>query len=152
MDGSAVANPQNVIAPIGTALSDIFAFCGGYKAEPKKILLGGPMMGIAVPDDSVPLLKNNNAILAFAEKEASLPATTACIKCGRCAAACPAGLMPMQIERAYKLKNVDELNRLKVMLCMECGCCSFVCPAKRELVLVNKLSKGMVRAAMPPKK
>ena len=58
----------------------------------------------------------------------------------------------MQIERAYKLKNVDELNRLKVMLCMECGCCSFVCPAKRELVLVNKLSKGMVRAAMPPKK
>ena len=152
VDGSAVANPQNVIAPIGTALSDIFAFCGGYKAEPKKILLGGPMMGIAVPDDSVPLLKNNNAILAFAEKEASLPATTACIKCGRCAAACPAGLMPMQIERAYKLKNVDELNRLKVMLCMECGCCSFVCPAKRELVLVNKLSKGMVRAAMPPKK
>ena len=105
-----------------------------------------------MPDDSVPLLKNNNAILAFAEKEASLPATTACIKCGRCAAACPAGLMPMQIERAYKLKNVDELNRLKVMLCMECGCCSFVCPAKRELVLVNKLSKGMVRAAMPPKK
>ena len=100
VDGSAVANPQNVIAPIGTALSDIFEFCGGYKAEPKKILLGGPMMGIAVPDDSVPLLKNNNAILAFAEKEASLPETTACIKCGRCAAACPAGLMPMQIERA----------------------------------------------------
>ncbi|PWM24946.1 MAG: electron transport complex subunit RsxC [Oscillospiraceae bacterium] len=152
VDGSAVANPQNVIAPIGTALSDIFEFCGGYKAEPKKILLGGPMMGIAVPDDSVPLLKNNNAILAFAEKEASLPETTACIKCGRCAAACPAGLMPMQIERAYKLKNVEELNRLKVMLCMECGCCSFVCPAKRELVLVNKLAKGMVRAAMPPKK
>lgn len=145
VDGSAVANPGNVIAPIGTPLKEIFAFCGGYKAEPKKILMGGPMMGIAVPNDEVPLLKNNNAVLAFAEEEATLPASKACIRCGRCVAACPVGLMPANIDKAYQLRDTDRLNQLKVALCMECGACSFVCPAKRELVLTNKLAKQLLR-------
>ncbi|MFV0498273.1 MAG: electron transport complex subunit RsxC [Candidatus Fimivivens sp.] len=151
VDGSAVAKPGNVFAPIGTPIAKIFEFCGGYKAEPRKILYGGPMMGISVPSDEVPLLKNNNAVLAFAEKEATLAPTTACIKCGRCVGACPVGLMPATIEHAFKIKNVDMLNELKVMLCMECGCCSFVCPAKRELVLTNKLAKSMVREASQKK-
>lgn len=151
VDGSAVKEPKNVIAPIGTAIGKVFEFCGGYKSEPRKILYGGPMMGISVPNDSVPLLKNNNAILAFDEKDATLAPTTACIKCGRCVSACPIGLMPASIERAYKLKDGDELNALKVGLCMECGCCSFVCPAKRELVLVNKLSKVIAREAAQKK-
>lgn len=152
VDGSAVAEPKNIIAPIGTPISKMIEFCGGYKAEPRKIIYGGPMMGMAVPNDSYPLLKNNNAILAFAEKEAVLAPTTACIKCGRCIAACPINLMPANIEKAYRLGDVDKLNKLKVMLCMECGCCSFVCPAKRELVLVNKLSKGLVKAAAAAQK
>ncbi len=145
VDGSAIANPGNVIAPIGTPLSDIVAACGGYKTEPKKILYGGPMMGMAVPNDEVPLLKNNNAILAFAEDMSVLPKATACINCGRCVEACPFSLMPNRINRAYERKDVDALNHLKVMLCMECGCCSFVCPAKRELVLTHKLAKAFLR-------
>lgn len=145
VDGSAVQNPQNVIAPIGTPVGAIFEYCGGYKTEPKKILLGGPMMGIAVPDDSFPLLKNNNAVLAFDAKDAAEKVETPCIRCGRCASVCPFSLQPAAIEKAYKTENVASLEALKVNLCMECGCCAFACPAKRELVLTNKLAKKMLR-------
>lgn len=145
VDGSAVRNPQNVIAPIGTPVGAIFEYCGGYKTEPKKILLGGPMMGIAVPNDSFPLLKNNNAVLAFDAKDAAEKVETPCIRCGRCASVCPFFLQPAAIEKAYKTENVATLEALKVNLCMECGCCAFACPAKRELVLTNKLAKKMLR-------
>ena len=145
VDGSAVRNPQNVIAPIGTPVGAIFEYCGGYKTEPKKILLGGPMMGIAVPNDSFPLLKNNNAVLAFDSKDAAEKVETPCIRCGRCASVCPFFLQPAAIEKADKTENVATLEALKVNLCMECGCCAFACPAKRELVLTNKLAKKMLR-------
>ena len=145
VDGSAVAKPQNVIAPIGTPFKDIFDYCGGFEKEPKKVLMGGPMMGTAIPDLSLPMVKNNNAVLAFAKNEAVLPKTTACIRCGRCVDACPMSLEPAGLERAFKAKDAEKLDAMKVDLCMECGCCSFVCPARRDLVLANKLSKALVR-------
>ena len=145
VDGSAVTNPKNVITPIGTSLKDVFDFCGGFKSEPKKVLYGGPMMGISVPDLEQPILKNTNAILAFNEKDAALQKETACIRCGRCVAHCPFNLAPVEIETAFKLKNSEALGELKVNLCMECGCCAFVCPANRPLVQVNKLAKVMLK-------
>ncbi len=142
VDGSAIANPQNVIVPIGTSVQDVVDFCGGFKTEPKKIILGGPMMGVSVPGTDAPVVKNTGAILCFDAKDAAPPVTTACIKCGRCVSHCPLNLMPAAIETAYQLKKPEVLKELKVNLCMECGCCSFVCPAKRPLVQVNKLAKG----------
>ena len=145
VDGSAVKNPKNVIAPIGTPVKDLFEFCGGFKAEPRKVLYGGPMMGLAVPDLDAPVLKNTNAVLAFDEKDAVLPKETSCIKCGRCVAHCPFNLAPADIETAFRLKKPEDLEALKVNLCMECGCCAYVCPANRPLVQVNKLAKVMLR-------
>ena len=145
VDGSAVVNPQNVIAPIGTPIKYLFEFCGGFKTEPSKILYGGPMMGIAVPDTEVPVLKGTNAVLAFDRKDAILPEPTPCIRCGNCVAHCPMRLAPLEIERAYQLGKPEILEREKVGLCMECGCCAFGCPAKRPLVQVMKLSKAMLR-------
>ncbi|PKM73192.1 MAG: electron transport complex subunit RsxC [Firmicutes bacterium HGW-Firmicutes-16] len=145
VDGSAVKNPKNVIAPIGTPIKDVFDFCGGFKSEPKKVLYGGPMMGLAVPNLDAPILKNTNAILAFNEKDAVIPAETACIKCGRCVSHCPLNLAPTDIETAFKLKKPEDLDVLKVNLCMECGCCAYVCPANRPLVQINKLAKAMLR-------
>ncbi|NCB74462.1 MAG: electron transport complex subunit RsxC [Clostridia bacterium] len=145
VDGSAVKNPKNVIAPIGTPLKDIFDFCGGFKSEPKKVLYGGPMMGLAVPDLDAPVLKNTNAVLAFTEKDAILAKESSCIKCGRCVAHCPFDLSPCDIETAFRLKKPEELDVLKVNICMECGCCAYVCPANRPLVQVNKLAKVMLR-------
>ena len=152
VDGSAVKEPQNVIAPIGAPLGKLYEFCGGFKVEPRKVLYGGPMMGIAVPDLDSPVLKNTNATLAFDEKDAALPKETACIKCGRCVEHCPLHLMPLYIERAYQMKSGEELEKYKVNVCMECGCCAFICPANRRLVQVMKLSKGMLRNYQNEKK
>lgn len=147
VDGSAVDKPQNVIVPIGTSLNDVFKFCGGFKSEPQKVLYGGPMMGITVPDLNAPILKNTNAVLAFAEKEAKEPKTTACIKCGACVNHCPFGINPTLIAKARKNNDIEGLVKAGTELCMECGCCSFVCPAKRPIVQNNRLSKAMIRIA-----
>ena len=145
VDGGAVKNAQNVIVPIGASLADVFEFCGGFVCDPAKVLYGGPMMGIALPDLNAPILKNTNAVLALTEKEARLPKTTACIRCGACTNTCPFGLAPAAIARAYEAGDTDKLEELAVNNCMECGCCSFVCPANRPLVQTNKLSKAMLR-------
>jgi electron transport complex protein RnfC len=145
VDGSAIKNSQNVIVPIGTPLKEIAEYCGGYKEEPKKIIMGGPMMGITVPNSSVPLLKNNNAILFFGEKEAAPPIVSECIRCGRCARSCPLELMPADLERAYERKDAEATEKLKINLCMECGCCAYVCPAHRDLVFKMKLAKQFLR-------
>ncbi len=145
VDGSAIREPKNVIAPIGTPIKDIIEFCGGFSAQPRKILMGGPMMGISVPDLGMPLLKQNNAILAFADDEAVLPKETACIRCGKCVSGCPLYLSPVDIAAAYERGDGAALESLKVNLCMECGCCSYICPAKRNLVQTNKLSKVLLR-------
>ncbi|MBQ6360793.1 MAG: electron transport complex subunit RsxC [Lachnospiraceae bacterium] len=152
VDGSAVKEPANIIAPIGTALRDLYNACGGFKEEPKKVLYGGPMMGIAVPDLDQPVLKSTNATLAFNEKDARIPEQTACIRCGKCIDVCPFNLMPVELYNACENRNCDMLRKLKVNLCMECGCCAYVCPAKRELVESNKLGKALVRADDAKKK
>ena len=152
VDGSAVKEPKNLIAPIGTSIEDVLEAAGGCKAEPAKVLYGGPMMGIAVPDLSAPIMKNTNAIVAMDEKEAKPPKTTACINCGACLNHCPLRLDPRAIARAYKLDAAEDLQTLCVDLCMECGCCSYVCPAKRHLVQTNKLAKAKLREYLAKQK
>ena len=147
LDGSAIAHPQNVIVPVGTPIKDVVAFCGGYKAEPKKLIMGGPMMGVAITSDELPILKQNNAILAFDQREAQLRQPTACIRCGRCVAACPMHLMPTKLEQAVERQDVEALQSLDIMTCMECGCCSFSCPAGRRPGPGIRLGKNYVRKA-----
>ena len=144
VEGGAVNIPQNVIAPIGASLNDLFAFCGGLNEDPEKIIYGGPMMGITLTNSESSVLKNTNAVLALTKKEAKLPKTTACIRCGACINTCPFGLAPANIASAYSRKDVEALENLAVKSCMECGCCSFVCPANRPLVQINKLSKQLL--------
>lgn len=152
VDGSAVADPKNIIVPIGTPISKVMEFCGGYREEPRKILMGGPMMGIALVDDSLPVLKQNNAILAFAEKEAKLYEATDCIRCGRCVSACPMRLMPTKICEAVKLKDFDMMQKYQIMTCMECGSCAYSCPAHRHLVQTIRVGKTELRAELMKQK
>ena len=146
VDGSAVKNPMNVLVPIGMRMKDVFEATGGFKEEPKMVLYGGPMMGIAVADLTLPVLKQTNGLLALSYAEASPRAATPCIRCGRCTNACPFGLAPVAIAAANDAADMEALKKLKVNLCMECGCCSYVCPAKRPLVQQNKLAKAALRS------
>ncbi len=147
VDGSAIREPKNVRVPIGTSIQEIIDFCGGFKEEPEKILSGGPMMGMAVFSTDVPMIKSNNAILAFAKGDAELKTERDCIRCGRCAAACPMSLMPTLIERYAKIGDVESLNRIGINVCMECGSCAYSCPAGKPLVQYMRLAKSVVREA-----
>ena len=147
VDGDAVAQPKNVIAPIGTSVHDVIEFCGGYKAEPKKILMGGPMMGRAIYSDAVPMVKNNNAILAFSGAQSMVKEETACINCGRCHSACPFKLIPTALAKAYDRRDAQALKDLGVMQCMNCGSCSYICPAHRPLGFINSLGKTVLKEA-----
>lgn len=150
VEGSGVVSPQNVIAPIGTSVSDILSFVG-IKEDVSKILLGGPMMGTALADTNVPVVRNTNGIVVMGQKEAALRAPSACIRCGRCVAACPMRLSPLSLEKASARADAAALSKLDVMNCMECGTCAFVCPAARPLVQSIRLGKGVLRAASAKK-
>ena len=145
VDGSAIAEPKNIRVPIGTMISDIIEFCGGFKAEPYKVIGGGPMMGMALCDINVPLLKNNNAVLAFAGNSVRVKTTRACIRCGRCVDACPMNLMPTKIETRAHLKDAEGCAAAGAMTCMECGSCAYACPSGRPLVQYMRLAKAVIR-------
>lgn len=147
LDGPAIAKPGNVLVTIGTPIREVVEFCGGYQETPGKLLMGGPMMGLALMDDELPVLKQNNAILAFGVEDAQPDPVGPCIRCGRCIRACPMQLMPTSVDIAYHAGDVDAMRRLSVATCMECGCCSYSCPAHRPLVQTMRLAKDAVRRA-----
>ncbi len=152
VDGSAVKSPRNLIVPIGTSVRDVIEACGGFRETPKKLISGGPMMGVALVNLDAPVLKQTNAVLALGAKEATPPKETACIRCGKCLDACPFSLAPVAIAKAYEQNDGAMLEKLKVNLCMECGCCSYICPAKRNLVQTNRLAKAMLKTYQIKKK
>jgi electron transport complex protein RnfC len=145
VDGPIVKDPKNVLVPIGTSLKDVFDFCGGFTSNPFKILMGGPMMGIAQYSLETTVIKNTNAILALDKKEGDLPSESPCIRCGRCVQACPMCLIPSELNRLVMADQYDNLERYHVLDCIECGSCSYVCPAKRYLVQSIRMGKDEVR-------
>lgn len=147
VSGNCINNPMNVRVPIGTKLQEIIDFCGGFSEEPYKILSGGPMMGTAVTGTDVPLLKSNNAILAFSKNAAIIKPERDCIRCGRCHSACPMSLIPTQIEKYAALKDAEMLSRLGTSVCMECGSCAYTCPAGKPLVQHMRLAKEVMKQA-----
>ena len=146
VDGDAVKEPKNVEVIIGTPVREVLDFCGLKEGVTvSKLIMGGPMMGVALPDADQPIVKQNNGILAFSEKMAAMPAIGPCIRCGRCIEACPMGLAPVQIAGAFSKKNTEELKNLCVDLCMLCGTCSYVCPAKRPVTQTMGLAKNFAK-------
>lgn len=145
VDGPVVKEPKNVLVPIGTSLKDVFDFCGGFTSNPFKVLMGGPMMGIAQYSLETSVIKNTNAILALDKNEGDLPSESACIRCGRCVEACPMFLVPSELNRLVMAGKYEELEKYHVLDCIECGSCSYACPAKRYLVQSIRMGKDEAR-------
>lgn len=139
--GSGVNEPKNLLVRIGTQFRDIIDFCGGLSGEPKKIISGGPMMGIAQYTLDVPVVKGTSGILVFNEPGV-LPVESGCIRCGRCVDACPMKLFPYAIYRNSRYKKWENIRNYNVFDCMECGACAYVCPARLNLVQAIKISKA----------
>ncbi|MCH7557130.1 MAG: electron transport complex subunit RsxC [Planctomycetes bacterium] len=143
--GEAVAKPGNYYVPIGTSVEDLIEFCGGVTKKSAKVLLGGPMMGIAIADLKTPITKATNAITVLTKEQIGRAKfarrQTACICCGRCLEVCPENLNPTKIAHAVKYNFLDVAESYYISACMECGCCSYVCPANIELTGYIKTGK-----------
>jgi electron transport complex protein RnfC len=139
--GSLLTHPKNILARIGTPIKDLINFCGPLKEDPEKIIIGGPMMGIAQYTDNVPIIKSSTGIILFNHKETKVLEEQLCIRCGACIKECTLGLMPCLINLAAEKEMWPEAKSYGALDCMECGLCDFVCPANRKLVQSIKKAK-----------
>ncbi|CAI8965253.1 electron transport complex subunit RsxC [Methylocaldum szegediense] len=141
--GRGVRRPQNVLARIGTPLADLIRQCGGYTDEAERLVLGGPLMGFAVPTDQLPLTKSVNCLLVAGRNELigekrSLP----CIRCGTCADVCPVSLLPQQLYWYSRSNQTERALDYNLFDCIECGCCDVVCPSHIPLVQYFRAAKS----------
>jgi len=139
--GSSLANPKNLLVRLGTPIKELIDFCGPFSAEPGKVIIGGPMMGIAQFSDQVPVIKSSAGILLLNREEARVLDEDPCIRCGACVRECPAGLMPCLINLASEKALWQQTKDYGATDCIECGLCSYVCPANRRLVQSIKRAK-----------
>jgi len=129
------------LARIGTPMQYMFEAAGGFTVEPTKIIMGGPMMGIAQHTLEAPIIKQTNGLIAYTTNNVELVENPVCIRCGRCVKGCPMHLMPNYIYRYAKNEMYDEAEKYNVLDCIECGACSYSCPAKIQLVQMMRLTK-----------
>ncbi len=143
--GSAVKEPGNLKARIGTLFSELVEFCGGYTSETVKLINGGPMMGTAQFNDTVPVIKGTSGILVLNPDESKLPEPEDCILCARCVDVCPMKLMPCSLGTLVEYEKFDNLSEYNILDCIECGCCTYICPSKRNLIHLLRHGKNTLR-------
>jgi electron transport complex protein RnfC len=146
VSGSLVNNPGNYKVRSGTLISDIAADCGGLKGNPAKILIGGPMCGIALPDMNVPVVKGTSGILFLSEDEVHTAKDYRhCIRCGKCVSVCPIGLLPYELGTSVEKTRFDISDGLNPLDCIMCGSCAFECPSLRPLPHFIKIAQDHIR-------
>lgn len=141
VSGGGISEPKNLRVYIGTPIKEVIALCGGLVDGAAKVILGGPMMGVALSSLEAPVIKATSGILALSAAETELAETQPCIKCARCVEACPMGLMPNRLGAMVEAGIWDELSDESLFDCIECGSCVFVCPSNRPLVQNIRLGK-----------
>jgi electron transport complex protein RnfC len=128
--GAGIETPRNVDVRIGTIMADLFKLLGGYRDVSSHLVMGGPMMGICLPNDELPVTKATNCLIIMKAGELSPPRQEMpCIRCGECNQVCPAQLLPQELLTASKQHDMTALDTLGLNACIECGCCDYVCPS-----------------------
>ncbi len=152
VSGDCIVTPKNVLAPLGTAVSELIDFCGGTKGEIAKFITGGPMMGVAQWDENTPVTKGTNAVLVLSPEFIKEPKTPyACLHCGKCVTVCPMHLMPLYLASFAKNEDFEMCNKFNIMSCVECGSCAYVCPGNVPIVQFIRMTKAKIKEAAQKK-
>ena len=144
VSGPGVASPRNFRARIGTLCSELIEQAGGTTPDVGRAVMGGPMMGLAMPTTDVPCMKSTSGILLLLRTGLVEYALNSCIRCSRCELHCPAGMATARIGLAVELDKIERAEQLNVLECIECGCCSYVCPARRPMTQLMRVGKSKV--------
>jgi len=145
--GDGVNRPANLLVRVGTLVSDVLEHCGGLKENTRKLIIGGPMMGLAQPHADIPVIKGTSGILVLTDRDVCLAESSPCIRCGKCVEACPVQLLPTMIAQVSENRRFKRAEKLNAMDCFECGCCSFVCPSKIPLTQWIRIAKAEINKA-----
>ncbi|WP_422444477.1 electron transport complex subunit RsxC [Thermoanaerobacterium sp. DL9XJH110] len=145
--GSGVKEPKNLLIRVGTPFGEIIEQCGGFKGEPGKVIMGGPMMGLAQSALDVPAVKGTSGILVLEKTDVKLAERSACIRCARCVDACPIHLLPTNLAKFAERGMWIEAEEYHALDCIECGCCAYVCPAHIPLTQLIRLAKNHIIAS-----
>ncbi|MGL5000733.1 MAG: electron transport complex subunit RsxC [Cetobacterium sp.] len=144
--GKAIKEPKNLRVVIGTRILEILESCGYDETHAEKIVMGGPMMGMAQLTLEVPVIKGTSGLLALTKEETNYCKPKACIGCGKCVDACPMSLEPIMYARLAEFSEWEKMERYHLMDCIECGSCSYICPSNRPLTEAIKIGKAKLRS------
>lgn len=142
--GDAIKTPQNFKVPTGLNYAELVDEAGGFTVQPQKVVSGGPMMGMALFDLNVPVMKTSSALLCMTKDEVAEHEPSACIRCGRCVEACPSHLIPQKMLECSERFDDAGFIALNGMECYECGSCTYVCPAKRRMTQSFKQTRRSI--------
>ena len=146
VSGTAVKEPKNLLVKVGTSVKEIIEYCGGEASNPKKVVQGGPMTGVALANYEHYTHKTTSGILLLSAKEAAAEEPTPCLNCGKCADVCPMHLMPMNTAFYSAAGDFEAAQKYgNVLSCIECGACEYICPAKRPLIQAIRKTKAELR-------
>lgn len=151
VSGLGIKNPAVFSVRIGTPFEEVIAAAGGLNEDVQKIISGGPMTGTQIFDTDLPVVKTTSGILALSSKETQIFEEGPCLRCGKCVAACPMNLMPLDICTAGRVGDAEKALKLHAADCVECGCCSYACPSRRNLTESVRLAKNQVQTLLRKK-
>jgi electron transport complex protein RnfC len=136
-----IIHQKNLLVRIGTPIKNLIDYCGGFTNSPDKIIMGGPMMGVAQHSLNTPVIKGTSGIIILKSDKTYLGKTTPCLNCGKCIEICPMNIMPNIIASFAQKERFDDAEEFNALDCIECGSCSYICPAKINLIQNIKFAK-----------